>query len=202
MTNLPPRWIGDTLIDIPVPDARRAQALATLLRADPAFEEVVAGLTSVTVKTRHPGAIETLASLPLPQPAPDQTQAPIIIPVRYGGENGPDLQHLAQQVNLTPEEIIARHTAPTYHVDMIGFTPGFTYLSGLDPALTIPRLSTPRQRIPAGSVGISGPNCGLYALQGPGGWPLIGHTSAPLFDSTRDPIMLLAPGMSIRFEPV
>jgi len=129
--------------------------------------------------------------------------APCIeIPVRYGGEHGPDLQRVAHHAGLSPDEVIARNAATEYTVAMLGFAPGFPYLLGLDPQLATPRLATPRTRVPAGSVAIGGAQTGLYPRSSPGGWNLIGRTARTLFDAQRDPPALLAPGDRVRFVPM
>ncbi len=130
-------------------------------------------------------------------------EAPVVaIPVCYGGEFGPDLDELARHAGLAPEEVVRRHAAGDYRVAMLGFAPGFPYLLGLDPALAMPRLDTPRTRVPAGSVGIGGAQTGIYPREGPGGWRIIGRTPLALFDATREAPSLLAPGQRVRFEPV
>jgi KipI family sensor histidine kinase inhibitor len=126
----------------------------------------------------------------------------IDIPVRYGGEHGPDLQRVADHAGLAPGEVIARHAAVEYTVAMLGFAPGFPYLLGLDPQLATPRLATPRTRVAQGSVAIGGAQTGLYPQSSPGGWNLIGRTDHTLFDPQRDPPALLAPGDHVRFVPV
>jgi KipI family sensor histidine kinase inhibitor len=126
----------------------------------------------------------------------------IDIPVRYGGEHGPDLQRVADHAGLSTTDVIARHAVAEYTVAMLGFAPGFPYLLGLDAALATPRLATPRTRVPAGSVAIGGAQTGLYPQPSPGGWNLIGRTDRVLFDPRRDPPALLAPGDRVRFVPV
>lgn len=124
------------------------------------------------------------------------------VPVLYGGEHGPDLAALAAHASTTTEDIIARHTAANYSVAMLGFAPGFPYLLGLDPVLAMPRLSTPRTRVTAGSVGIGGMQTGIYPQAGPGGWRLIGRTPLHLFDARRDPPSLLQAGDHVRFVAI
>lgn len=124
------------------------------------------------------------------------------IPVRYGGAFGADLDAAAAGLGLTPDTLAARHRAPLYTVAMIGFAPGFPYLSGLDPALALPRLATPRTRVPAGSVGIGGAQTGIYPRESPGGWRLIGRTPLTLFDPRRASPSLLAPGDRVRFVAI
>jgi KipI family sensor histidine kinase inhibitor len=121
------------------------------------------------------------------------------MPVRYGGEAGPDLKDVAAHCGLTPEQVIRLYTEPTYRVAMLGFAPGFAYLFGLPPQLATPRLATPRLRIEPGSVGIAGPQTGLYALPTPGGWRIIGRTSMPLFDPNRKEPFTLRAGDRVRF---
>lgn len=124
------------------------------------------------------------------------------IPVRYGGADGPDLDTVAATNNLTPQEVIAIHSGREYPVYLIGFLPGFPYLGGLDPRIATPRRESPRTLVPAGSVGIAGEQTGIYPLDSPGGWQLIGRTSSALFDPQREPPSLLAPGDRVRFVPV
>lgn len=141
-------------------------------------------------------AIETMEA------APPRQERLVEIPVRYGGEWGPDLEDVAAHCGLAPAEVVRRHTRPTYRVAMMGFAPGFAYLFGLPPELATPRLATPRLRVEAGSVGIAGPQTGLYALSTPGGWRIIGRTSLALFDATRQAPFALRAGDRVRFEAV
>ena len=122
------------------------------------------------------------------------------IPVCYGGEYGPDLQFVARHAGLRTDEVIRLHSAPSYLIYMMGFMPGFTYLGGLDERLHTPRLSAPRVRIPAGSVGIGGEQTGIYPMESPGGWQLIGRTPLCLFAPGR--ALPYAAGDSIHFVPV
>ncbi|MBI4911791.1 MAG: 5-oxoprolinase subunit PxpB [Acidobacteria bacterium] len=121
------------------------------------------------------------------------------IPVRYGGGNGPDLGEAASVAGMSEKDYAARHAAGLYRVYMLGFTPGFPYLGGLDPALAAPRRATPRSRVPAGSVGIAGLQTGIYPSESPGGWQLIGRTDAVLFDPLSPEPALLGPGDQVRF---
>ncbi|MDR7134230.1 KipI family sensor histidine kinase inhibitor [Lysobacter niastensis] len=121
------------------------------------------------------------------------------IPVVYGGEYGPDLESAADELGFSSSQLVARHTAGEYTVAMIGFAPGFPYLSGLDPALALPRLATPRARVAAGSVAIGGAQTGIYPRESPGGWRILGRTPLVLFDPQRDPPTLLQPGDRVRF---
>ena len=124
------------------------------------------------------------------------------IPVLYGGEAGPDLEFVASHNGLTPEEVIRRHAEPASLVYMLGFTPGFPYLGGMDESIAAPRLKTPRVRIPAGSVGIAGSQTGVYPIDSPGGWQLIGRTPLRLFDMEGENKFLLKAGQRVRFVPI
>jgi KipI family sensor histidine kinase inhibitor len=121
------------------------------------------------------------------------------VPTLYGGEHGPDLDFVAAHCGLPPEEVVRRHTARDYPVYLIGFAPGFPYLGGLDESIAAPRLPSPRLKVPAGSVGIAGAQTGIYSVDSPGGWRLIGWTPLKLFDPARQPASLLAPGDLVRF---
>jgi KipI family sensor histidine kinase inhibitor len=121
------------------------------------------------------------------------------IPVVYGGKEGPDLDFVVQHSGLSAEEVVRIHTSREYPVFLMGFTPGFPYLGGMDPAIAAPRLPTPRSRVPAGSVGIAGAQTGVYPLESPGGWRIIGRTPLRLFDPLRAEPFLLAPGDLVRF---
>ena len=126
----------------------------------------------------------------------------VVVPVCYGGEMGEDLHDVAAQTQLSPEEVVARHTGVPYRVAMLGFAPGFPYLLGLDPALAVPRRSSPRTRVPAGSVAIGGQQTGIYPQALPGGWQLIGRTPLRLFDVTADSPSLFQPGDGVRFRAI
>jgi KipI family sensor histidine kinase inhibitor len=121
------------------------------------------------------------------------------LPVRYGGESGPDLAEVAAACGLDEAGVVALHSGALYRVFMLGFAPGFAYLGPLPAPLVLPRRATPRPRVPAGSVAIAGGQTGIYPLATPGGWHLIGHTAAPLWDVTRTPPALLRPGGWVRF---
>lgn len=124
------------------------------------------------------------------------------IPVCYGGEFGPDLQFVASYKGLSVEEVIAIHSGVDYLVYMIGFAPGFPYLGGMDEGIASPRKESPRAIIPAGSVGIAGTQTGIYPIETPGGWQLIGRTPLLLFYPHKNPPTLLKAGDIVRFEPI
>ena len=124
------------------------------------------------------------------------------IPTLYGGEYGPDLEFVAEQAGLSVEDVVQLHSSVDYLVYMMGFTPGFPYLGGLPERLATPRLTTPRTVIPAGSAGIAESQTGVYPLDSPGGWQLIGRTPLKLFDVERDPPSLISAGDRVRFVPL
>lgn len=124
------------------------------------------------------------------------------IPVLYGGDCGPDLAYVAKLHGLTEEEVVKIHSAPKYLIYMMGFLPGFCYLGGLDERIAAPRLETPRVKIPAGSVGIAGTQTGMYPLESPGGWQLIGRTPLKLYDPHRENPIRMEAGMRLEFYPV
>lgn len=132
----------------------------------------------------------------------DPEQRIVRIPVLYGGAHGPDLNFVAEHNGLTPDEVIAIHTSGDYIVHMIGFAPGFPFIGGMSKKISSPRRSTPRLKIPARSVGIAGLQTGVYPIETPGGWQLIGRTPLELFLPTEDPPILLEPGDKIRFYEI
>jgi len=124
------------------------------------------------------------------------------IPVQYGGESGPDIEDVARHAGITTDEVVALHASGDYTVYMIGFAPGFPYLAGLAPQLAIPRLPAPRLRVPAGSVAIAGEQTGVYPIDSPGGWRIIGRTDTRLFDPASAEPTLLQVGDRVRFVAV
>ena len=126
----------------------------------------------------------------------------ILIPVSYGGSDGPDLEEVARFAKCSTEQVIRLHTAPLYRVYMLGFLPGFPYLGPVDSRIAMPRRSSPRLAVPAGSVGVAGPQTGIYPAVAPGGWRLIGRTLMEVFNSGLEPPCLFRPGDFVRFEAV
>lgn len=150
----------------------------------------------------HPGQwAERFAALPLSEAGETTLHE---IPVYY---DGPDLGELADRHGLSISEVVERHAAPIYEVALLGFSPGFPYLTGLDPKLHTPRRANPRPRVPTGSVAIGGAHTGIYSVESPGGWNIIGNTTVRLFDlNRREPddmaMFLLRPGDRVKFIPV
>ena len=197
--------IADDVFEFQVGTARHAQALARALRSAEMAEDVVAGLDRVAVRFEPARAEEVkawlsgLQSLPITE---DADLKVVEIAVQYGGEFGPDLTPICEAMDLSEAAFIALHTEAEHSVEMIGFTPGFSYISGLPDDFKIPRLGTPRPRVPAGSIGISAAFTGIYALAGPGGWPLIGRTQETLFDPNASEPFRLHPGQRVKFKAV
>ena len=145
----------------------------------------------------EPSAVGAAASLPVTADRADPDQGLVVeVPVRY---DGPDLDEVARLTGLSPDDVVSAHTGRLWLVGFAGFAPGFAYLVHGDPRLEVPRRRTPRTRVPAGSVGLAGQFSGIYPRASPGGWQLIGHTDAPLWDLDRDPPALLRPGLRVRF---
>ncbi len=143
--------------------------------------------------------LTALAQLPVPSAISTRRWR---IPVAYGGEHGIDLEDVARTLNTTPDDIVARHIAGDYHVAMIGFTPGWSYLSGLEDSLQMPRRQNPRLLTPAGTISIGGVQTGVQCLAGPSGWHLLGRTAVRTYQLHRDPIFLLEPGDAVTFYTV
>ncbi len=126
----------------------------------------------------------------------------VVIPTLYGGEAGPDLEFVARHNNITVDEVVRIHSSVSYQIYMMGFTPGFPYLGGMSEKISAPRLKVPRTRIPAGSVGIAGTQTGLYPVESPGGWQLIGRTPLKVFDPKSEQPFLYQAGDFLKFHPV
>src|SRR5437868_2503977 len=140
-----------------------------------------------------------LANLPVPPTIKTRRWR---IPVVYGGEHGIDLEDVAKTLKNTPDDIVARHAAGDYRVAMIGFTPGWSYLSGLEKSLHMPRRKDPRLLTPAGTISVGGVQTGIQCLAGPSGWHLLGRTAVRTYQLHRDPIFLLEPGDHVTFAAV
>jgi KipI family sensor histidine kinase inhibitor len=188
-----------------LPLQRRLWAAAQALRQAWPQAEVVPGMNNLSLRF-DPDACEAqearqrlwqaweAAQHACPEPRERR------LPVQYGGEWGPDLAEVARHHGLSPQAVVDMHSQACYTVFFLGFQPGFAYLGGLPEALHTPRRASPRLQVRAGSVGIGGAQTGVYPLSSPGGWNLIGHTSAPLFNAQASTPCLLAPGDTVRFE--
>lgn len=195
------RACGDRAILVEYADLADTMAHCAALRADmsPDVEDLVPAARTVLV--RHNGRHDAVASWirrTEPDPGTITTGSdPIVIAVRY---DGADLEDVAVHTGLTVAEVIAAHTGQVWTVAFGGFAPGFGYLVGDDARLHVPRRSTPRTEVAAGSVGLAGEFSGIYPRSSPGGWQLIGHTDDRLWDIERDPPALLRPGVTVGFR--
>ena len=187
----------------------RAVALAVGIRAAryPGVRDVVPSYSAVAVYfdplrtdfDRLWGALEQAAATGVEAARPARE---VVVGVRYGGAAGPDLDEVADFAGCSTDDVIRRHTAPGYRVYMVGFLAGFPYLGTVDPRIAMPRRSSPRLSVPAGSVGIAGSQTGIYPTTAPGGWRLIGIALVDPFDAGREPPCLFCPGDTVRFEAV
>ncbi|HTJ93216.1 MAG TPA: 5-oxoprolinase subunit PxpB [Pararobbsia sp.] len=184
-------------------DALRAKLERACMPLDtePSGDPVSTSSTNDTAVQAFDSTHTSIAAAAHREPLPARGRL-VELPVHYGGIDGPDIEAVAQHAGLSVEALIERHAAAEYTVYFLGFQPGFAYLGGLDPALVTPRRKEPRLRVPAGSVGIGGEQTGVYPTVSPGGWQLIGRTTAVLFDPGRDPPSLLEPGDRVRFVPI
>ena len=206
--------LGDSAItvtfasDSAAETTERVRRIAGFLRGEriPHVEEVVAAYTALTVfyDSLHASYDELRTILIAKCADPRAADAAVIeprehrIPVNY---SGPDLDAVAAATSLTTSEVIEIHSSRWYAVDLLGFVPGFAYLSELDSRLELPRRDQPRPRVPAGSVAIAARLTGIYPFDTPGGWHILGHTDVVLFDPRRDEPSLFRAGDRVRFEP-
>jgi len=205
--------LGDAalLCELPPPATLPAQqriwALAREAAAWPDVQEVLPGMNNLTLlfdpQQVDAGELELRVLTAWPALAVEAKGAGRVveIPVAYGGEHGPDLEDVARHTGLSPAEVVRRHAAGEYVVYLLGFLPGFAFMGGLAPELHTPRRREPRAAVPARSVGIGGAQTGVYPLDSPGGWQLIGRTALTLFDPAAEPPTLLQPGDRVRFVP-
>lgn len=200
-----PIRVADDILEIAAESPQIAQSLAEKIRTLDIADEVVPGLTSVSLQLapdQIDGAMTALRYIEDIEVDALDAQPLFAIPVHYGGEHGPDLESICELLGMTRDAFISIHTTALHSVDMIGFTPGFAYISGLPKSFSIPRLSSPRPRVPAGSIGLSTAHTGIYSMSGPGGWPLIGRTTLSLFEPNANPPLLLQPGQTVRFKSI
>lgn len=194
--------------------AQQVQSLSDALRDNPlrGVEDIVPAFTTITVHfdPRVVGGVHPQSLVEAwvgrwwtdPRPLSVRPRREVRVPVRYGGTFGPDLPLVAETTGLRVAEVVELHAGARYTVAAIGFSPGFPYLIGLPRELHVPRRSTPRTSVPAGSVAIAGGQAGIYPQATPGGWNVIGRTELALFDPEGRPPAHLQVGDHVRFEPV
>jgi KipI family sensor histidine kinase inhibitor len=186
------------LLDCDSLDQMRAAHATVLAARPPGVADLVPGARSLLVVGGVAAVRALLEDADLAHP-PSAEPREVTLDVRYDGE---DLALIAADAGVSPDAVVELHTQAGYTVAFTGFAPGFGYLTGLPPQLRQPRLESPRTRVPAGSVGLAGEFTGVYPRESPGGWRLLGHTSATLFDPHADPPALFAPGDRVRFRSV
>jgi KipI family sensor histidine kinase inhibitor len=190
---------GDAaLLDCDSLEQMRAAHATVLAARPPGVVDLVPGARSLLVVGDVAAVRALLEDADLAHPPADDPRE-VTLDVRYDGE---DLPLIAADAGISPDAVVRLHVEAVYTVAFTGFAPGFGYLTGLPPQLQQPRLETPRTRVPAGSVGLAGKFTGVYPRESPGGWRLLGHTSATLFDPQADPPTLFAPGDRVRFRSV
>jgi inhibitor of KinA len=197
-----------SIID-PVINARAVELARTIRDSgDPHLRDVVVGYSSVTLyfdpTTTDALALESRVRDSVRR-LPERSlsgSASIDVPVCYGAEFGPDLADVAASTGLSETDVIELHSSPVYRVYVVGFVPGFAYMARVDPRLSLPRRSTPRMRVPAGSVAIAAGQTGIYPMETPGGWHLLGRTRIKPYDPSRDHPFLFRPGDLVRFRPI
>ena len=209
--------VGDNAIlvsfgDVISPDInRKIQRLIADIQnmKDPAIHELIPAYTSLLIQydamkcsyAELKRKLEPTLSMPVEISKEDSVTV-IEIPTMYGGEYGPDLTFVAEYHNMTEDEVVDIHSGTDYLVYMLGFIPGFAYLGGMDRRIATPRLQSPRQSIPAGSVGIAGEQTGIYPSQSPGGWQIIGRTPVTMYDIQRSNPSLVSAGQYVRYIPI
>ncbi|MGC4112504.1 MAG: allophanate hydrolase subunit 1 [Nocardioides sp.] len=187
--------VGPDAVLVELTSTDEALSLASWAREHGVADEVVPGAGTVLLDGVHnPDALTGVLSGWQPS---GSSPGPLVeIPVDY---DGPDLADVAERWGCSPDEVGVRHQATEFTAAFCGFAPGFAYLSGLE--VEVPRLETPRTRVPRGSVALAGRWCGVYPTASPGGWRVIGHTEVALWDVERTPPALLVPGTRVRFVP-
>ena len=180
--------------------AMAASPIAGVTETVPTYRSLLVHYDPVQIGFEALGAkLAALAQLPVPPAGKARRWR---VPVAYGGENGIDLEDVAKSLNITPDEVVARHAGGDYRVAMIGFTPGWSYLSGLDKSLDMSRRQNPRLLTPAGTISIGGVQAGIQCLAAPSGWHLLGRTAVRTFQLHRDPVFLTEPGDRVTFYRV
>lgn len=192
---------GEGAVLVELADPAAVLGLRAALSSEPGLLELVPGARTLLVRfdpaaTDAERVRDAVRGVRPDRRGATSDAAAVEIPVHY---DGPDLAAVSAATGLSADEVVHRHRAASYTVAFCGFSPGFAYLSGLDPALRLPRLAEPRTSVPAGSVGVAGEFTGVYPRSSPGGWRLLGRTDAVLWDAAGTPPALLAPGTRVRF---
>ncbi|GAA0479851.1 hypothetical protein GCM10009096_22260 [Parasphingorhabdus litoris] len=198
----------DDWLCCPLKNLEEAQAAIAACREEEKWQEVVTGLDSIAVQF-DPAVMSPDEAIDLfteqllhPSIASIGSSTPITIPICYDPEFAPDREWLAEKMGLSADALIAWHSGLSFKVTMLGFMPGFAYLQCQEAIADIGRLPKPRQKVPAGSVGIIGDQSCVYSFDSPGGWPIVGRTPLKLFDPNRDDPALLSANQSVCFEPI
>lgn len=198
------RWISDRGLRVVTGDATLMRYAALVSLKLPEIEDIIPtdGSLFLVFRRGETMSADLRSALSAPLVGTQvMTGALHEIAVEYGGAAGPDLPALAEQAGMDTTSYIDSHAAVEYLVAFLGFQPGFPYLRGLPRTLHAPRRASPRVRVAAGSVAIGGAYTGIYSASGPGGWQIIGHTAAVMFDPQRKAPALLMPGDRVRFVP-
>ncbi len=181
--------------------AIQAARLPGVVNLHPAYCSILIRFNSLAIDHQSLEARVRELQLSVSHAEPEAPRV-VEIPVRYGGESGPDLEKVAEICGLSPEAVIEQHAATIYTVYFLGFVPGFAYMGRLPDSIMVPRLEKPRTQVPAGSVGIANDQTAVYPISTPGGWRLIGRTEVKLFDPARENLSVLNAGDQVRFRPV
>lgn len=181
--------------------AVQSEAIQGVLETVPAYRSLLVlynplVLSIIQLKKALELVEERLPQSPFPEPRLTR------IPVVYGGRYGPDVEFVAEYHHTTPEEIIRLHCSRPYLIYMIGFMPGFPYMGELPEGLVTPRLKTPRLSVPTGSVAIAQKQTGIYSMESPGGWQILGRTPVKMFDPMKVPPAYLRMGDLVQFHPI
>lgn len=200
---VPGRWVGERGWCVETGEATLSRYIHLQSGSFPELEDVIPADGNILLVFRRGAvasdALRAALAEPLVNAGPEANVTTHTLPVRYGGEAGPDLARLAAQAGMDEAHYVECHSGATYTVAFLGFQPGFPYLRGLPVALRTARRATPRVQIPAGSVAIGGTYTGIYPASGPGGWQIIGQTTALIFDPGRREPALMLPGDRVRF---
>lgn len=198
----------DDLLSVTASGPEHAQAIAAHLVDSGHWSEVVAGIDSVVVRFDAASVDGAVAKSQIAESLSGELEPVtrsgdvVEIPVVYGGEYGPDLEGLCRDLGLSKNEFIELHAGREYCVDMVGFTPGFAFVGGLDERLRVPRREEPRQHVEAGSIGIADGRTGMYAVASPGGWNIVGRTPYRLFDARAADAFPIRAGMRVRYKAI